>query len=122
MAKRVIKTNPNLTELIKNLKSLSYNEEVAIWKDVARRLERSTRRQAEVNLSQINRVSKEDQTVLVPGKVLSNGQLDHKVSIAALNFSKTAKEKIEGSGGECISISEIIEKNPKGSNIKIVEW
>lgn len=121
MARRVIKTNPNLTELIGNLKDKSYNEEVAIWKDVARRLERSTRRQAEVNLSDISRVSKEEQTVLVPGKVLANGNIDHKVSIAALKFSKTAQEKIEEAGGECISISEIIEKNPKGSNIKIVE-
>ena len=121
MARRVIKTNPNLMELIANLKDKSYNEEVAIWKDVAKRLERSTRRQAEVNLSDINRVSNKDQTVLVPGKVLANGQLDHKVSIAALNFSKAAQEKIEKSGGKCISISEIIEKNPKGSNIKIVE-
>ena len=121
MARRVIKTNPNLTELIKNLKDKSYNEDVAIWKDVAKRLERSTRRQAEVNLSDINRVSNDKQTVLVPGKVLANGQLDHKVQIAALNFSKVAQEKIEKSGGEFISISEIMEKNPKGSNIKIVE-
>ena len=121
MAKNVIKTNPNLIELIINLKDKSYNEGVAIWKDIAKRLERSTRRQAEVNLSDINRVSEEEQTVIVPGKVLANGQLDHKVSIAALNFSKAAQEKIEKSGGECISISEIIEKNPKGSNIKIIE-
>lgn len=121
MARRIIKTNPNLTELIGNLKDKSYNEEVAIWKDVARRLERSTRRQAEVNLSDINRVSQKEQTVLVPGKVLANGNIDHKLSIAALNFSKTAQKKIEEAGGECISISEIIEKNPKGSNIKIVE-
>lgn len=121
MARRVIKTNPNLTELIRNLKDKSYNEEVAIWKDVARRLERSTRRRVEVNLSDINRVSKEEQTLLVPGKVLANGNIDHKVSIVALNFSKTGQEKIEEAGGECISISEIIEKNPKGSNIKIVE-
>jgi len=121
MAKRVIKTNPNLIELIKNLKDKSYDEEVAIWKDVAKRLERSTRRQAEVNLSDINRVSKEEQIVIVPGKVLANGKIDHKVSIAALNFSKVAQEKVEKSGGECISISEIMEKNPKGSNIKIIE-
>ncbi|MCL2686947.1 MAG: 50S ribosomal protein L18e [Methanobrevibacter sp.] len=121
MAKRVIKTNPNLIELIKSLKDKSYNEEVAIWKDIAKRLERSARRQAEVNLSDINRVSKEEQIVIVPGKVLANGQLDHKVSIAALNFSKVAQEKVEKSGGECISISEIMEKNPKGNNIKIVE-
>ncbi|RBQ23228.1 50S ribosomal protein L18e [Candidatus Methanobinarius endosymbioticus] len=121
MARKIIKTNPNLIELIGNLKDKSYNEEVAIWKDVASRLEKSTRRRTEINLSDINRVSEEEQTIIVPGKVLANGNLDHKVTVAALNFSKTAQEKIEEAGGEGISISEIIEKNPKGSNIKIVE-
>ncbi|MDR0900738.1 MAG: 50S ribosomal protein L18e [Methanobrevibacter sp.] len=121
MAKRVVKTNPNLIEIIRDLKEKSHEEEVAIWKDVAKKLERPTRKQAEVNLSDINRVSENDQTVLIPGKVLSNGSLDHKVSIVALNFSKTAQEKIEEAGGECISLNEILDKNPKGSNIKIVE-
>ncbi|KZX17744.1 50S ribosomal protein L15 [Methanobrevibacter cuticularis] len=121
MAKRVIKTNPNLIGLIGNLKEKSYKEEVAIWKDVAKRLERSTRRQAEVNISTINRFSQEAETVLIPGKVLSNGSLDHKVSVVALNFSQNAQEKIEEAGGECISISDILDKNPKGNNIRILE-
>lgn len=121
MAKKITKTDPNLVELIKNLKEKSYNEEVAIWKDVAKRIQRATRRRAEVNLSRINRVSNDDETVLIPGKVLSSGDLDHKVNVVALNFSKAAQEKVEKSGGECISISSILEKNPKGTNIRILE-
>ncbi|MDR3291232.1 MAG: 50S ribosomal protein L18e [Methanobrevibacter sp.] len=121
MGKRINKTNPNLVELIRTLKDKYAVEGSAIWKDVAKRLERATRRRAEVNLSAINRFSTDDETVLIPGKVLAAGSLDHKVKVAALNFSESAKEKIENIGGECISIKDIIEINPKGSNIRILE-
>jgi large subunit ribosomal protein L18e len=78
MVKKIIKTNPNLIELINKLYEQSRSEDAAIWKDVAKRLERSNRRTAEVNLSDINRYVEEGETVLVPGKVLSNGDLDKK--------------------------------------------
>ena len=74
-----------------------------------------------INLSDINRNVAADETILVPGKVLSNGELDKKVNVVALKFSAKAQEKIESAGGECISIDEIIEANPKGSNIRIME-
>ena len=121
MVKKVVKTNPNLIELINKLYEQSRNEDAAIWKDVADRLSRSNRRTAEVNLSSINRYAVADETILVPGKVLSNGELDKKVNVVALKFSAKAQEKIESAGGECISIDEIIETNPKGSNIRIIE-
>jgi len=118
---KIQKTNPQITGLIKSLKEKSYQEEAAIWKDLARKLERSTRRQAEVNLSKINRHTATDELVLVPGKVLGSGVLDHKVQIAALNFSKTAQEKIGNVGGECLDINQLMEKNPKGSGVRIIE-
>jgi large subunit ribosomal protein L18e len=89
-----MKTNPQINQLINILKEKSYQEEVPLWKDLARRLERPTRRQAEVNISRINRHTSDDETVLVPGKVLGSGALDHKVQVAALDFSQTAGEKI----------------------------
>ena len=115
------KTNPQITQLIKTLKEKSYQEEAAIWKKLAQKLEKSNRSQAEVNLSQINRHTKTDETVLVPGKVLGSGVLDHKVQIAALNFSKSAAEKIGDAGGECMGINQLIEKNPTGTGIRIIE-
>ena len=121
MVKKIIKTNPNLIELIDKLNKQSKSEDAAIWKDVANRLGRSNRRTAEVNLSDINRYAVADETILVPGKVLSNGDLEEKVDVVAFKFSAQAQEKIESAGGECISIDEIIESNPKGSNIRIIE-
>ncbi|MBI5681231.1 MAG: 50S ribosomal protein L18e [Methanobacterium sp.] len=118
---KLTKTNPKLIELIGTLKKKSYQEDVAIWKDVAKRLERSNRRYAEVNISQINRHSSPDETVLVPGKILGSGELNHKVDVVALGFSKKAEEKIAAAGGECLNFSGILDKNPKGSKIRIIE-
>ena len=121
MVKKVVKTNPNLIELINKLYEQSRSENVAIWRDVAQRLERSNRRTAEVNLSDISRYAQAGETILVPGKVLSNGDLKDNVDVVAFNFSTKAQDKIENAGGKCISIEEIIESNPKGSNIRIME-
>ncbi|MCE5213206.1 MAG: 50S ribosomal protein L18e [Methanobacterium sp.] len=115
------KTNPKITGLIMSLKEKSYQEEAAIWKVLASKLEKSTRNRAEVNLSQINRHTSADDLVLVPGKVLGSGVLEHKVQIAALNFSKKATQKIGDAGGECLEITQLMEKNPKGSGVKIIE-
>ncbi len=121
MVKKLTKTNPNLIELIRKLNKKSKSENAAIWKDVARRLSRANRRTAEVNLSDIARTANADDTVLIPGKVLSNGSLDKSINVVAFKFSARAQEKIENAGGECISIDEIMETNPKGSNIIIME-
>ena len=64
MAKKVIKTNPNLFKLIRTLKIKSNQEDVAIWKDVASKLEGSNRSTAEVNVSSINRYANENEVVL----------------------------------------------------------
>ena len=116
-----MKTNPQITQLINNLKEKSYQEKAAIWKKLANKLEKSTRRQAEVNLSQINRHTKPDELVLIPGKVLGSGVLDHKVQVAALKFSKAAEDKIASVGGECLEINQLIEKNPTGTGVRIIE-
>jgi large subunit ribosomal protein L18e len=118
---KLTKTNPKLIELIGNLKVKSYQEDVKIWKDIAKRLERSNRRHAEVNISKINRHSSPDETILVPGKILGSGKLDHKVNVVALGFSKKAEEKIGAAGGKCLNITEILDENPKGSKIRIIE-
>jgi len=120
MAREIKKTNPNLIALIKNLRKQSYDEEVAIWKEVAIKLEKSCRSQAEVNLDHINKNTEDGETVVVSGKVLSDGNLDHKVTIAALGFTKNAEAKINKAGSEAISIAELAENNPKGSNVKIM--
>jgi len=107
--------------LIVDLKALSRENGVNIWRDIARRLERPTRNYSEVNLSKINRYSSEDETVIVPGKVLSSGNIEHKVIVAALDFSESAKEKITNKGGSCLNIEDLVKENPNGSGVKIMQ-
>jgi large subunit ribosomal protein L18e len=121
MSKKIRKTNPNLIRLINELKSKSRVEGVSVWRAVAKKFERPTRRYAEFNLSKINRYTVEKDMVIVPGKVLGAGSIDHSVTVAAFNFSSSAQEKILGAGGNCLSIEELMEVNPKGSGVKIME-
>ncbi|MDI6888272.1 MAG: 50S ribosomal protein L18e [Methanocellales archaeon] len=115
------KTNPRLTKLIETLKARSREENVSIWRSVAERLERPTRRYAEVNISKINRHTSKNETVLVPGKVLGAGALDHPVTVAALSFTPSANDKITSAKGECTLIEELIEKKPSGKGVRIIQ-
>lgn len=113
-------TNPQLRFLIYRLRKAWRVNGAKIWLDVARRLARPKRSRIAVNLSRINRYTLEGDVALVPGKVLGSGSLDHKVTVAAFTFSKAARKKIESAGGGCLTIMDLVELNPKGSNVKIV--
>ena len=60
------------------------------------------------------------ETALIPGKVLSDGDLTKKITIAAWAFSEKSKEKIKQAGGKTISIQELMKDNPDGKNIRIL--
>jgi len=114
------KTNPNLVKLIEFLFKASAENKVKIWKDIAERLARPKRLYAEVNVSKIQRYANEGDMIVVPGKVLGGGKILKPVTVAALSFSESAKRKIESVGGKCLSIRELVEMNPKGSNVRIM--
>ena len=48
------------------------------------------------------------------------GEINHPITVAALSFSEKGKEKIKTAKGKCLSFFELIKKNPKGSNVKII--
>ncbi len=113
-------TNPELRSLILELRRKTHKVNKALWRRIADDLERSNRQRRIVNLSRINKYSKENEVVVVPGKVLASGDLNHKLTIAAFSFSKQAVEKIEKAGGNALTLKEIMDKNPEAKNIKII--
>ncbi len=115
MAKRTGPTNPNLKRLIRALKTASNKEGVDIWEKVATELERQTRSRREVDVARLNRVTNAKETVVVPGKVLATGDMDHDVTVAAWRFSEAAKKKVKA-----ISIEDLLKQNPKGKNVKVI--
>ncbi|WP_435194089.1 50S ribosomal protein L18e [Natronomonas sp. EA1] len=113
------KTNPRLTSLIADLKQTARNDGGAVWGDVAERLEKPRRSHAEVNLGRIERYAREEETVIVPGKVLGSGALRKDVTVAAVDFSSTARTKIEAVGN-VLTLEEALEQNPEGSNVRVI--
>ena len=120
MPKRTGTTDPNLAELINQLKKKSSESKAALWKTIAERLEKPRRQRAATNLSKINRNTKANDIVVVPGSVLSSGELKHSVTIAALKFSETAKEKIKASNSKLMTIKELLSSGHEPKKIKII--
>ncbi len=119
-------TNIELRKLIRDLKKASRKYNAPIWRDVAERLSRPRRQRAEVNVGKLDGLARrgviqENETVLVPGKVLGDGVLTQPLRVAAWRFSRTARKKIEAAGGECLTIRELMEENPRGSYVRIIE-
>ena len=112
--------NPQRQALVTELKKASSINDAPIWKRIALDLEKPVNRRRVVNLSKIDQFSEDNDVVVVPGKVLSMGDLTKKVTIAAYSFSGSSLEKIKIAGSKAITINELCRKNPKGSKIKII--
>jgi large subunit ribosomal protein L18e len=112
--------DPKRILLIRSLTETSLKGEAGIWKALAEELSRPRKNRREVNISRINEHTKEGEIVVVPGKVLGDGDLDHKITIAAYKFSTSAIEKINKSGGKHMTLNELMKANPQGSNVRII--
>ena len=106
--------------LIDLLREISRKQQSALGSRIAAELEKPTRQRRLVNIYKLDKYTKDNETVLVPGKVLGTGELSHKVNVAAYSFSDGAKEKIMKAKGQCFTIPELLEKNPKGQNVRII--
>jgi len=91
------------------------------WLEVAGILSSPRVKRINVNLDKINNETKEGEIIVVPGKVLSQGELNKKIKVVALSFSEKAKEKILNAKGEFVNIIEEIKKNPDAKGIKIIK-
>ncbi|MBD3310042.1 50S ribosomal protein L18e [Candidatus Woesearchaeota archaeon] len=118
--KRTGPTNPHTKRLIEELKKRSVEGSISLWKRIANDLEKPARSRRVVNLSRINRFTKEDEIVVVPGKVLGSGELSHKVTISALDFSQGALEKIRQADAKAMPLNELLQEDPKGRRIRII--
>jgi large subunit ribosomal protein L18e len=120
MPKTYEQEDPNRLKLIEDLKEASNRNDAGIWKAVAKELSRSRRNRRSVDIWRINRYTSKGDTVVVPGKLLGDGALDHKVNVAAFRFTESVRKKVELTGGDLMTIQELIKKNPKGSGVKIM--
>ena len=113
-------TNPERITLIRFLKKQGREKQAPIWLDIADNLAKPKRQRPSVNLSRINRNTQRHDIIIVPGKILGTGTLNHSLTVAAFDLSDKAEEKLKAAKAKYLSIPELVEKNPTGTNIKII--
>ncbi len=111
----VRKTNPELVKTIINAKKKEK------WMEVAIVLSSPRINKRHINISKLDDEGKDGEIIVVPGKVLSQGEINKKIKVVALGFSEKAREKILKAGGETFSIIEEIKKNPEAKGVKILK-
>ncbi|MHA2401198.1 MAG: 50S ribosomal protein L18e [Promethearchaeota archaeon] len=96
-----------------------WKTKIKIWRKISKKLSSPRKNRVAPNLYRINKKTKENDVIIVPGKVLGMGDLDHALTIACLECSKSARQKIESSGSKLLSIEELLGQNPKGMGVKV---
>lgn len=105
------KSNPEILETIK----LSKKNNLM---DLAKKLSAPRRLHLNINLTELDNV--EGTKVMVVGKVLGSGNINKKISVSALGFSKQASEKLKSAGCEIKTIKQEIESNKDLKGVKII--
>jgi len=112
--------NQEVILMVNQLKKASAKNKAPIWSKLAKLALKPKSAKRVVNLTKINSLTKENDVVIVPGKILATGNIDHKISLSSFSISNSAAKKIIESGGKILSFSEIIEKIPNGNGVKII--
>lgn len=110
--------NKTNTELVKTIIAAKKSKS---WFKIAEILSGSRRKRINMNLEEINKKSKEGDSIVVPGKVLSQGEINKKIKVVALNFSERARDKLLKAGCGVSGIFEEIKKNPNAKGVKVLK-
>jgi large subunit ribosomal protein L18e len=113
-------TDETRQQLIIKLKRQSRNPGGRIWRTLYEDLQTARRNRVTVNVGDLQRHHTRGKIMVVPGKVLGDGVIETKFNVAAVDFSEQARAKIEGKGGKCLTIDELMEQNPTGKNLLLI--
>ncbi len=98
-----------------------YRTKAPIWREVSNYLNLPSRQSKSINLFRISKYANANDIIIVPGKILGNGELTKKVTIACYRISDSAKQKIMESGSSVMSIEDALQKWPdaKAKNMRV---
>jgi large subunit ribosomal protein L18e len=120
MARSHVKGNPELLRVIRDLRRAARTHDAPIWASVADGLERSRHPSRPVSVGHLDRVVAAEATVVVPGKVLSDGSLTKRLTVGAFSYSTGAKSKIHAAGGTALSLHDLLKSKPTGAGVHLV--
>lgn len=102
------------------LRSSLKKEKFPIWKLIIKELSKSRSIRREVNVGRLASVTADNEVVIVPGKILGSGNINHKITVWSSGISVAAANKIITAGGKLIPLEQVIEKYPTGKGVRII--
>jgi large subunit ribosomal protein L18e len=91
-----------------------------IWKRLESELESPRANKSEINISKLARVTRDGETIFVPGKIMGSGRIDHKLTICAFSVSQKATKKLIDSGSKILTMTDLVESFPEGSGVRLI--
>jgi large subunit ribosomal protein L18e len=112
--------NTAIDNTIWTLRRAFKKNKAQIWKALEYELSSRRSNRREVNVGRLSDITKEEDVVIVPGKILGSGVIDHKLTICTFSISEGAAKKILETGGNIITLDRLIEKYPDGKGVRII--
>ncbi len=113
-------TNQVVIRMARDLKKASIKNDAPIWAKLAEYALKPSIARRDINLNRIAQLTKENDTVVFPGKVLGTGNVSHKITLCSFSISNSAVDKIIDNGGKLISFSDLIKQNPTGKGVVLL--
>ena len=109
-----------LDNTISSLRNAFKRNKAPIWRALEEELASPRANRREINVRRLAEITKADEVVVVPGKVLGTGNLGHKLTVCAFSISETAAKKIVDSGGKVMAFDDLINNYPDGKGVRII--
>lgn len=103
-----------------SLRNAFKRSKAPIWRALQDELAGPRANRREINVRRLADITKADEVIVVPGKVLGTGSLGHKLTVCAFSISETAARKIVESGGKVLTFDDLINKHPDGKGVRII--
>lgn len=112
-------TDEEKKDTILALKKQHLKDKKQLWLDLAKRLNKPSRNMPTINLAKIQENAKENDVVVVAGKILGDGQLKKKLTLCSFKVSESALVKIMETKCKYVDLEELM-KLKKLDNVKIM--
>ncbi len=101
-----------ITEWVQRLSKAAESSEknAGLVDDLVRYATKPRRQRVIVNLNKLQKYVKDNESIVVPGKVLGVGRVSRAFNLAAIEFSGSAVEKLKGSKCKIVDVEEIVRK------------
>ncbi len=113
-------SNQVVKQMAKDLKKASTKNDAPIWSKLAEMALKPSSARRTINVNKINDLTKDNDVVVFPGKVLGTGVISHKITLSSFSISNSAASKILESGGKILNFENMIEQYPTGKGVTML--